>query len=84
MVLVAVGDEYPSDPVGPFHHVRYVGDYQVDAQHPLLGELDSAVDYEDIVGVFEGQHVLADFPQPSEGNYPKLFRILIVHSYNLA
>ena len=72
MVLVAVGNQYAAYVVHPLYQVGNVGDDQVHSQHSLLGKLDAAVDNDDVVAVFEGHHVLADFPQPSQGNDAEL------------
>ena len=73
VVLVPVGDEYAANTVSPFHQVGNVRDYEVDAQHSLLRELDAAVYDDNVVAEFEGHHVLADFPQPSQGNDAQFF-----------
>ena len=84
VVLVSVGDQNTPYSVGAFHEVGNVGDDQVHAQHPLFGELHSTVDDYDVVGVFEGQHIFANFPQPSEGYDTKFLSLLCAHSYSKA
>ena len=80
MVLVPVGDEYAAYPVGSLHQVGNVRDDEVNAQHPFLRELDAAINDDDVVGVFEGHHVLADLPQPSQGYDAKFFSQIDFHS----
>ena len=47
VVLVAVGDDAPLDPVGVLEQVREVGEDQVDAGHVRVGEHDPAVEDHD-------------------------------------
>ena len=68
MVLVAVGEEDPAHPVGPFEQVGDVGDDQVDAEHVRLGEHEAAIDDDDVLAVLENGHVQADLPQPAKGD----------------
>ena len=61
MVLMTVGEHIAAHPVfvgGQVGSVRY---YQIDAQHIVVGENGAAVHHQDIIFIFNGGHVFADF-----------------------
>ena len=60
VVFVAVGDDDAADLVLALLQVGDVRDDQVDPQHVLFGEHQAAVDDDDVVGVLDDHHVLAD------------------------
>ena len=66
VVLVRMGDEERLDVGAPVLEVGDVGDDEVDAEHLLVGEHQSAVDHDDLVAVLEHVHVLADLAHPAE------------------
>ena len=66
VVLVGVGDEERLDVGAALLEVGDVGDDEVDAEHLLVGEHQSAVDDDDLVAVLEDVHVLADLAHPAE------------------
>ena len=66
VVLVGVGDEERLDLGAVLLEVGDVGDDEVDAEHLLVREHESAVDDDDVVAVLEDVHVLADLPHPAE------------------
>lgn len=57
------------------HQVRNIGHDEIDAGHVLVvGEREPRVDDDDVVAVFEGGHVLADFAHAAEKeNFYRLF-----------
>ena len=66
VVLVGVGDEERLDVGAALLEIGDVGDDEVDAEHLLVGEHQSAVDDDDLVAVLEDVHVLADLAHPAE------------------
>ena len=66
MVLVGVGDDEGLDALALVAQVGDVGHDEVDAVHLLLGEHQPAVDDDDLVGVLEHRHVLADLADAAE------------------
>src|SRR6187397_1607605 len=66
VVLVRMGDEECLDVGAAILEVGDVGDDEVDAEHLLVREHESAVDHDDVVAVLEDVHVLADLPHPAE------------------
>ncbi len=66
MVLVGVGDQERLDLVGALAQVGDVGHDEVDAEHLLLGEHQSAIDHDDLIAVLEHVHVLADLADTAE------------------
>jgi hypothetical protein len=44
--------------------IRDIGNHEIDAQHLLVGELESRIDDEQILPVLQDMHVLADLPRP--------------------
>ncbi len=71
VVLVGVGDDEGADPLAPVAQVGDVGHDEVDAVHLLLGEHESAVDDDDLVGELEDGHVLADLADAAERDDPE-------------
>ena len=68
MVLVAVGDDDAPHQALLIVQVAEIGDDQVYAQHVVFGEHDPRVHDDDVTAVFQDHHVLAHFPQSSEGD----------------
>ena len=68
VVLVPVGDQDSPHPVDIASQVGDVGDDQVYPRHVLSGKLYPAIDDDDVAVAFQGHHVLANFPQASQGN----------------
>ena len=68
VVLVTVGQHNAPDLVLIGFQIRDIGNYQVDAQHILIGKAESAVDDDDIVGIFHDGQVFTDLVQSAEGN----------------
>ena len=72
MILVAVSDEDTTNLVSVFHKVGYVGNNQVDTQHLIIGEAEAGIDYDNVIAIFNGRHILADLLQTAEGDNAKL------------
>ena len=68
VILVAVGDEKPSDPGTVFDEVADVGDDAVDAVHVVPGERHAAVHHDDLPAALVGGHVLADLVETAQGD----------------
>jgi hypothetical protein len=51
--------------------VADVGDDEVDATLPFLGELASGVDEDHVIPILDRHHALADLADSSEGNHPQ-------------
>ena len=68
MVLVTVGQDKPHDAVAVLEDVGHVREDDVDAGKGLVGESDAAVDDEDLIALFEHEHVLADLQRAAEGD----------------
>src|SRR3990172_8160529 len=62
-----------ADLVSLLEKVSEIGDDVIDPQHVVLGEHDTGVDDQDVLSVLDGHHVLADLPQPPEGDQSKCF-----------
>src|SRR5215213_3766511 len=52
-------------------YVANVGDNQVDATLPFLGELASGVDEDQVIPILDRHHALADLADSSQGNHPQ-------------
>ena len=52
-------------------HVADVGDDQVDASLPFLGELASGVDEDHVIPILDRHHALADLADSSQRNHPQ-------------
>src|SRR5215217_6093864 len=52
-------------------YVANVGDNQVDATLPFLGELASGVDEDQVIAILDRHHALADLADSTEGNHPQ-------------
>ena len=63
---MTVGDDDGPHPVGPLKYIAHVGDDDVNAQHVALGKHQAAVNNQQLVVVFDHQHILADVAQPSQ------------------
>ena len=61
------------DLCGVFAQIGEIGDHDIDPPHVVLGEHDPRVDDQDAVVVLEQGHVLADFPQTTEGDDAECF-----------
>ena len=72
VVLVAVGEDDRLDVLGALAQVGEVGQDQVDAEHLGSRERQPGVDDDDPAAVFDDGHVLADLPQPAEGDHAEL------------
>jgi hypothetical protein len=57
-------------PVLILDDVVEIRQHQVDAIHIVLGEHYSAVDNHHVAAILIDCHILANFPQAAEGNYP--------------
>ena len=68
VILVGVSDQEGSNLLTVLAQVGDVRDDQVDPEHFLIGEHESAVNDDDVVAVLEDVHVLADLPHASEGD----------------
>ena len=71
VVLVGVGDDEGLDLLALVAQVVDVGHDEVDAVHLLLGEHQAAVDDDDLVGVLEDRHVLADLADAAQRDDPQ-------------
>ena len=67
MVLVTVGDENTADFVYVVYKVGKIGDNQVNAQHIVIGEADTAVDNYNVLAAFDNRDVLSDFVKTAQG-----------------
>ncbi len=67
VVLVAVGDDDRLDVVGALAQVGEVGQHEVDPDHLRGREAQADVDDDDPPVVLDDGHVLADLPEPPEG-----------------
>ena len=66
MILMPVGDEDGADLVPARAQIADVGQDEVDAELLFLREADAAIDDDDVVFVFEQEHVLADLGETAE------------------
>ena len=67
VVLVAVSEHYPPEPILALDQVGYVGDDQVDPGHVLLGERQAAVYRNRIRAALDQHKVLAYLAEPAQG-----------------
>ena len=67
MILVAVRDDDRLDVARALAQVGEVGQHEVDADHLRRREAQPHVDDDDPPVVLDDRHVLADLPQPAEG-----------------
>jgi hypothetical protein len=70
MIFMAVGDENSPHPCLLVPQILPVWDDEVHPQHVVLREHDPGVDDQHVAAIFDGHHVFADLPQPSQGNNP--------------
>ena len=76
MVLVTVGEKDSAHTVGVLFKIRNVGNNQVNAQHIVIRKSDSAIDYYDILFVFNDVHILSDLVKTAEAEYLDVGKIL--------
>ena len=69
VVFVPVREDDAQHPLLVLHDVGEVGQHQVDAEHLVIGEHEAGVEHEARVAILEDHHVLADGPQPAEGDH---------------
>ena len=79
VILVGMGDEERLDVGAAFLEVRDVGDDEVDPEHLLVREHQTAVDDDDLVPVLEDVHVLADLAHPAERDDPEWLVVVRWH-----
>ena len=68
VILMPVRNQNGAHPFRIGGQIGHVGDNQVNAGHILSGKLDAAVDDDDVIAAFQGQHIFADFAQPAQRN----------------
>ena len=68
MVLMTMSQYDTSDFFDIFCQVRHIGDDQVDTQHIILGESQTAVDDDDIITIFQHSHVFTDLFQTTQSD----------------
>ena len=68
VVLVAVRDHEGEHVLLALDQPADVGEHEVDAEHVLAGELDAAVEHDDLAAVLDRGHVLADLAEAPEGD----------------
>jgi hypothetical protein len=66
VVLVAVGDDRPVDPVGVVAQVGEVGQHQVDPEHVHVGEHQADVEQQDAPADLDAGAVAPDLAQAAE------------------
>ena len=66
MILMAVRQHNALDFIGIADKIGDIRDDEVDSQHVVVGEAETAVDDEHAVAVFEHGQVLSDFVKPAE------------------
>ena len=71
MVLMAMRDGNAPQLRQSVLHVADVGDDQVDATLPFLGELTAGVDEDHVIPVLDRHHALADLADASQRNHPQ-------------
>src|SRR4051812_25614000 len=71
MVLVAMGNGDAAQLGQSILDVADVGDDQVNAALPFLGELPAGVDEDQVIPILDRQHALADLADAAEGNHPQ-------------
>ena len=69
MVFMTVGDDYSPYLFPPLQEVANIRDYQVNAQHLLLGKHKPGINNDDVVLILHHHHVLANLREPPERNY---------------
>src|SRR3972149_6874331 len=67
MILVTVGEHHAQDPLTVLDHIGEIWQYQVDAEHLVVGKHETRVHDEEGVAVLQHRHVLADCPQTTQG-----------------
>ena len=82
-----MGDDDAAHRLALAEQVLEIGDDVVDPQHVVLGKHQAGVDHQDVVPIFVGHHILANFPQASEGDDAELgsgcsvvFHLLLITS----
>ena len=66
VVFVSVRKEDPLDHIFIFLEIGKIRNHQVDPQHIIIWKSKTGIDEDDFVPVFEGGHILADFPQSAQ------------------
>jgi hypothetical protein len=84
VVLVPVSYDKSDYFVAVVYKVSKVGCYKIDAEHIVIGEADTAVDYEYVVAVFKQRYVLSYFAKPAERDYAKFFCFSFCHFFTFA
>ena len=68
MVLVSVCDDEPFYLVDVVLKIGGIRDYQINAEHIILGKGKSAVHYNNTVSVLEGSYIHSDLLKSSQGD----------------
>ena len=68
MILVSVRKHKASYLVTVFHEIRYVGYNEVDTEHILIGKTKAAINYHDIIRIFNGGNVFTDLIKSAKRN----------------
>ncbi len=68
VVLVAVGDEHPPDPLPVPDEVGEVGDDHIHPQKVVVGEGQAAVHHQDVLAALVNGNVLPDLPKAPQGD----------------
>jgi hypothetical protein len=66
VILVAMGDEDRTDVVGMLSQVTDIRQEHIDPEHVFFREPDPRIDDDDIVAIFEDDHVLADLAKAAK------------------
>ena len=69
MVFVTMGQHDTSDFFDIFCQIGHIRDHQVDTQHIILRESQTAVDDDDIIAIFQHSHIFTDLFQTTQCNY---------------
>ena len=69
VILVAVGDEDAAHTVSVLEHVGEIRNHRVHARHGFIREDLATIDDDDVVAVFVGRHVLADFAHAAQRDH---------------
>ncbi len=68
VILMPVGDDDSRHLVGSFTQILIIGDDVIDPQHVIMRKHDARVHDQNLVLILVGGHVLANFPEPTQGN----------------
>ena len=69
VILVAVGDENTAHAVAVLQHIGEIRNDGIHARHGLIRENLAAIDDDNVVAVFVGRHVLADFAHAAQRDH---------------